>query len=296
MKVWNMTSTFGAYGFNKSHSVSYAMIAYWQMYLKVHHPIEFYYASLATAQDAEKRDMFINEAKRKGVPFLPLHPNRSSKTFSLESGGIRYGLMQVHGIGGKTADLLIEARPLAGWEDVLAIKGIGVKTVELFKEYIERGDDLFQLEPMKKHLEKLRERVSAIGLVELLALADHEPVDTRREHLVAGFVVSRNYRQEEKLSVQARDASKAGAKSSTVILYIRDESGESFPVVVPGKVAIPKTREIWEGKAGDVYLLRGRLPEHGKFYLCNGIANTAIQDDRRSDNETSEASQLRLTI
>jgi hypothetical protein len=71
-----------------------------------------------------------------------------------------------------------------------------------------------------------------------------------------------------------------------VIVYIRDESGESFPVVLPGRVAGKKTKEIWEGESNDIYLIRGRLPDHGKFFLANGVANTGYQDrTREGENE-----------
>lgn len=285
------TSTFGAYGFNKSHSVSYAMIAYWQMYLKQHYPTEFYYGALAVERDAEKRDLFIQEARRKGVRFLPVDPNRSTRTFSLEPDGIRYGLTQIKGVGDATATMIEEARPIGSWGDLLEIRGIGARTVDLFREAYGKGDDLFDLRPQAETLRARRAELGAISIGQLLKVADSGSIDTRQEFLVAGHVISRNYRQEEKLSVQAKSADRVGAKSDTVIVYIRDESGESFPVVIPGWLGGKKTREIWEGESHDIYVIRGRLPEHGKFYLANGLVNT---DYQRRRNDTVQAKQLPL--
>lgn len=292
-EVWMKTSTFGAYGFNKSHSVSYSLISYWQMYVKKHYPTEFYFSALAVEGDAEKRDLFIQEAKRSGVKFLPVSPNRSGWNFTLEPEGIRYGLTQVKGIGEKTADLLIEARPFKSWEEVGEVRGIGKKTIDLFKASRDRGDDLFGLEAQAEMLSERRQRTGAKGIAELLAVADSMPIDTGQEHQIIGHIISRNYRQEEKLSTQAKSADKVGAKSDTVILYIRDNSGESFPVVVPGWLGRRKTKEIWEADAGDIYLLRGKLPDHGKFFLANGLANTDWQ--RRNDGQ-QETGQLQLTV
>ena len=275
--VWMKTSTFGAYGFNKSHSVSYAIIAYWQMWIKIHYPTEFYYASLAIEQDADRRNMFVQEAKRRGVEFLPINPNRSGKTFTLEPGGIRYGLTQVKGIGDKTADLLIEQRPFTSWDEILKIKGVGEKTIELFKAARFRGDDLFDLEAAAGVIRERRAESDAISLTELMVLATTEPIDTTAEVTIAGHIVSRNYRQEEKISVQAKSKERAGAKSDTVIIYVRDESGESFPVVVPGWLGNRKVKEIWEAEKDDVYLIRGKLPHHGKFFLANGLVNSDWQ-------------------
>ena len=276
-EVWMMTSTFGAYGFNKSHSVAYSLIAYWQMYTKRHYPIEFYFASLAAERDQDKRNLFVNEAKRRGVSFLPVSPNRSTKTFSLEEDGIRYGLTQISGIGDKTADLMIEARPFKGWEDVLAVKGIGAKTIEVMRESWGKGGDLFGLEAKSETLRNSRHSTSSISVSDLIDVVDKGYINTSREHFVSGHVISRNYRQEEKLSVQAKSSSRVGVKSDTVIVYIRDELGESFPVVIPGWLGSRKTREIWEGEDNDIYVIRGRLPKHGKFYLATGLANTDYQ-------------------
>lgn len=294
-EVWMKTSTFGAYGFNKSHSVAYSVIAYWQMYIKRRYPAEFYYGCLATEGDPERRDLFIMEAKRRGVKFLPVDPNRSGKGFTIEEEGIRYGLTQVKGIGEATANAIIAARPITSTADLLAIKGIGAKTAELFEVALERGDDLFQLNELAREISKVREEVGAESVLYLRQVADREPVDTTAEYLIAGHVISRNYRQEQKLSVQAKDASQVGAKSDTVIIYIRDESGESFPVVVPGWLGKQKTKEIWEADKHDVYVLRGKLPAHGKFFLCSGLANTRYQKEQESDSEESPG-QLRLSF
>ncbi|MEK0324927.1 MAG: DNA polymerase III subunit alpha [Nitrosopumilus sp.] len=283
--VWMATSTFGAYGFNKSHSVSYAMIAYWQMYVKMYYPTEFYYAVLAVEGDQDKRNLFINEAKRKGVNFLPVDPNLSDLVFSLQDEGIRYGLTQISGIGEKTARLIQDARPINGREDLLAIKGIGAKTADLFDDSLAKGGDLFDLEAEAQKLVDVRVAQNAWSVLQLREYADSGHVDTHREFIIAAHIISRNYRQEQKLSVQAKNASLVGAKSDTVIVYIRDESGESLPVVIPGYVAARKTREIWEAEKDDIYLLRGKLPAHTKFFLCSGIANTAYQDRRNSNGE-----------
>lgn len=291
MDVWLKTSTFGAYGFNKSHSVAYSVIAYWQMFVKRHYPQEFYYAALATEHDVELRNLFVMEAKRKGVPFLPIDPNRSAKTFALERDGIRYGLTQIKGVGDKTADLIIESRPIANRDDLLKIRGVGAKTADLFASAFKKGDDLFGLREQAASIARVRDTSKSLGIVQLRRVAETEPVETEREHQIAGHIISRNYRQEQKLSVQAKSADQVGAKSDTVIVYIRDESGESFPIVVPGWLANQKTKEIWEGQKLDVYIIRGRLPSHGKFFLANGLANVNWQEERQ--NETV-AAQLQL--
>ena len=299
-EVWLKTSTFGAYGFNRSHSVAYSMVAYWQMHVKRHYPVEFYYAALANEKDEDLRHLLIREAWRRGVKFLAVDPELSDLQFSIEPEGIRYGLTQIKGVGGTTANRIIDSRPFDSWDDVGEVKGIGAKTIEVFKAAASRGDDLFELRTEDERITSIRQQCEAISLTDLQMIADSDPVDPG-EVLVAGQVISRNYRQEAKLATQAKHG-KTGQKSDTVILYIRDESGVSFPVVVNGRLGNAKEREIWEGTSKDVYLIRGRLPEHGKFMLASGIANTTMQDTRRKANggETTVArsitGQLSLTL
>ena len=299
-EVWMATSTFGAYGFNRSHSLSYSMLSFWQMYVKRHYPREFYYAALKNESDADKRNLFIGEAWRKGVRFLPIDPDKSGLSFTLEPEGIRYGLQQIRGVGAKTAQLIMESRPFKSWDDLRSVKGVGPKTIEVFRAAHDAGDDLFGLRDSARQLEDVRVKTGAMNIRSLLQAAERP--DTQREYLVAGHVVSRNYRQEEKLATQAKSSSKVGAKSDTVILYIRDEEGESFPVVVVGWLAKRKAIEIWEGESDDIYLIRGKLPDHGKFYLANGLANVGWQDRKKTGgtNETATtkdtARQLPLQI
>lgn len=118
-RIWNFIATSSTYSFNQSHSVSYSLLAFWCMYLKIHYPAEFYAASLSKIGDGKdslwKRTRMILDAKRNGVEVLPpvLDQSRGtwSVTSSLKSGSsektLLGGLRQVHGIGDKTADLIL---------------------------------------------------------------------------------------------------------------------------------------------------------------------------------------------
>lgn len=64
--VWDQLSSFGSYGFNKSHSVEYSMITYWDMWMKIHYPKEFLCATL-TYGDKDKKEEYIEEARRLGL-------------------------------------------------------------------------------------------------------------------------------------------------------------------------------------------------------------------------------------
>lgn len=132
-RVWVRMATAGTYAFNVAHSVSYSMLAYWTMWLKIHHPVAFYAASLRS-YDKDQQYWLLRDGLRHGVEVTPPHPNRSDTTWGVADGRVVAGLQQIPGIGEKTAQAIIKDRTENGeyedWEDLTRVKGIGAKTVE----------------------------------------------------------------------------------------------------------------------------------------------------------------------
>ncbi len=110
-KLFALTEKFGGYGFNKSHSAAYAMIAYQTAYLKAHYPVQFMAALLT--QDMGNQDKTIkNIAECKGmeIEILPPDVNESQADFSVVGGKIRFGLAAVKNVGLKAVESVIEER------------------------------------------------------------------------------------------------------------------------------------------------------------------------------------------
>lgn len=101
--IWSAICTFGSWAFNKSHSVSYSIISYWTMWLKVYHPIEYYCAMASTMNKDEKVKRIIKEYIREGFKLLPIDINRSKSTFSIDDNNLRLGFVQIKGLGEKSA-------------------------------------------------------------------------------------------------------------------------------------------------------------------------------------------------
>ena len=122
--LFEQISQFGEYGFNKSHSAAYAMVAYQTAYLKAHYPVE-YFCALMTSEsgDTAKIIRYIGYCREKGVPILPPDVNESRFAFHPSGKAIRFGLSAVKGVG-ETAVLSIqEARgdsPFASVADFLS--------------------------------------------------------------------------------------------------------------------------------------------------------------------------------
>lgn len=114
-KLFMLIEKFGGYGFNKSHSAAYAMIAYQTAYLKAHYPVQFMAALLT--QDMGNQDKTIKniaECREMGIEILPPDINESRADFSVVGGKIRFGLAAVKNVGLKAMESLIEERERNG--------------------------------------------------------------------------------------------------------------------------------------------------------------------------------------
>ena len=110
-KIWKDWEAFTQYAFNKSHSVCYAYIAYQTGYLKANYPSEFMAAVLScNLTNADKISIFMDESKHMGLAVLGPDVNESrSKFFVNKSGGLRFGLSAIKGVGaGAVADIVNE--------------------------------------------------------------------------------------------------------------------------------------------------------------------------------------------
>jgi DNA polymerase-3 subunit alpha len=115
-RIFNLMEEFAGYGFNKSHSCAYALLAYQTAYMKTHYPVEFM-AALLTSEtgNAEKAVKYINEARGMSISILPPDVNESDLYFTPVGECIRFGLAAIKNVGENTAKAIRESR-LAGGE------------------------------------------------------------------------------------------------------------------------------------------------------------------------------------
>lgn len=110
-KIFSLMAQFSDYGFNRSHSVAYAYLAFQTAYLKAHYPEHFYAAVLSSeAQDAAKVFKYSKELRAQKIALLPPDVNESNIGFTPLSGAIRYGLTAIKGLGNSAVKAICEAR------------------------------------------------------------------------------------------------------------------------------------------------------------------------------------------
>jgi DNA polymerase-3 subunit alpha len=109
--LYNLIEKFAGYGFNKSHSAAYALIAYQTAVLKAHYPLEFLAALLnSEINHTASLAKHIMEARDQGIKLLPPDINQSDRDFTVEDGKVRFGLAGVKNVGVGAILEVLEAR------------------------------------------------------------------------------------------------------------------------------------------------------------------------------------------
>ncbi len=113
--IFDLMAKFAGYGFNKSHSAAYALIAYQTAYLKAHYPSQFLAALLSCDVDnTDKVVKYINECKQMEIDVLPPDLNESFDDFTVINDRIRFGMAAVKNVGGAALESIIEEREQNG--------------------------------------------------------------------------------------------------------------------------------------------------------------------------------------
>ncbi|MBW3596574.1 MAG: DNA polymerase III subunit alpha [Planctomycetes bacterium] len=119
-EIWSLIVKFAGYGFNKSHSTAYALVAYQTAYLKAHYPVEFMAALLSgdiPGRNFKRKDSMVEhleDCARMGMEVVPPNVNHSDADFSVKEGNIHFGMSAVKACGGSASEAIEEARRKGG--------------------------------------------------------------------------------------------------------------------------------------------------------------------------------------
>ncbi|MGW0815295.1 DNA polymerase III subunit alpha [Streptomyces viridiviolaceus] len=125
-RTWEIVEAFGSYGFCKAHAVAFAVPTYQSAWLKAHHPAAFYAGLLTHDPGMYPKRLLLADARRRGVPILPLDVNKSgaahrielvSESRGVKVWGLRLALSDVHGISEAEAARIAEGQPYASLLD-----------------------------------------------------------------------------------------------------------------------------------------------------------------------------------
>jgi DNA polymerase-3 subunit alpha len=143
VELFTLIEKFAGYGFNKSHSAAYALVAYQTAYLKAHYPLEFLAAVLnSEINNTTALAKHIMEARDQGIELLPPDINKSDRDFTVENGKVRYGLAGVKNVGVGAIHAILDARrsePFQSFRDVLERINLGRVNRKVLEALIQAG-------------------------------------------------------------------------------------------------------------------------------------------------------------
>ncbi len=114
-KIFELMEYFAGYGFNKSHSTTYALLAYRTAYLKANYPRHFMAALLTIeSPNPDKLALYLNECRDLGVPVLPPDVNASELAFTVTGAGVRFGLAAIKNVGEGAIVSILASRATRG--------------------------------------------------------------------------------------------------------------------------------------------------------------------------------------
>ena len=173
-RLFDLILKFAGYGFTKSHSVAYSLIAYKQAYLKKHYPLVFFKHLLTSVIGSEsKTSEYIKEASSQGINIIKPTINLSEEVYSIKDNSLVFPLSNIKSIGKVTSSTILEERKNGVFTDIyntisrLTKRGIGIKTLEtlvyagVFKEFFHNRatliynlDNLFNYGELTKDMDE----------------------------------------------------------------------------------------------------------------------------------------------
>jgi len=137
-QIWSEICTFGGWGMNKSHTVSYSIISYWCAWMKRYYPLEYFAACLRNAKDDQQAMEILREADQEGFRYVAFDPERSAVDWAVVDGELIGGFKNLHGFGPAKSVKAIEQRRL-GKLDLEKLKKHEIKFSQLYPMHANWG-------------------------------------------------------------------------------------------------------------------------------------------------------------
>lgn len=152
-ELFEKMAKFAKYGFNKSHSAAYALIAHQTAFLKANYPLAFMSALLSLDKDhTDKVVQYIDRCRHMNIEILPPDIRRSRRDFSVESGAIRFALGAIKGVGDAAIEAIMKAKEghaLNTFEEFFRVVDLQKVNKKVIEQLIKSGAFDFDPSPRK---------------------------------------------------------------------------------------------------------------------------------------------------
>ncbi len=194
-ELWNLIVAFAGYGFNKSHSTAYGLIAYETAYLKAHYPVEFMAALLSCGMESSERIAeHVDDSRRQNIEVLPPDVNTSEVEFAVVGDKISFGMGAIKGVGEAALESMVAERNANGpFRDIFDLTE-RIDTKALNKSALETlikvgaldslpGNRAQQLEVVERAVQSAvsKAKDKASGQMNLFGGDDEEELDSKGE-------------------------------------------------------------------------------------------------------------------
>ena len=251
-KIFDEMMDFANYAFNKSHAVSYAVVAYQTAYLKYYYPVEFMAALMTSVIDnSSKVSEYIMVCRSMGIELLPPDINEGYAGFSVSGGAIRYGLSAIKSIGKNVIDVIVRNR-------------------EEFGPYKDLKDFIYRLTNKEINRRSLENFIKS-GALDCLP-------GTRKQKMLASMELVEQKNQEKKLDI---------AGQMSLFDLMGEEERKTYEVGFQDVGEYEKEELLaYEKEVLGIYLSGHPMEQYRQIWEKNATARTI---DFNVDDETGEA-------
>ena len=243
-QIWAEICTFGAWGMNKSHTVSYAIISYWCAWLKAYHPLEYFAACLRNAKDDKQAIEILREADQEGYKYTAFDPARSAVDWAVVNGELIGGFKNLHGYGPANSVKAIAQRDL-GKLDLEKLKKHEIKFSQLY--------------PMHANWSHVYDDPTCVGCRPNSQFSKIKELPARGDVLILVQVDRKELRDEnETVRVARRDGRRLQGQTLFLDVFVSDDSG--IPITLRFDRHTFKrlgARAAEHVKKGDILMVRG---------------------------------------
>jgi len=279
---WDDICQFGMWAFNRSHSVAYAMVSYWCLWLKAHHPLEFAAATLDAEGDTFKQVTMLKELRDEGIGYVPIDPKLSTDRWQVAEGHLIGPLTAIKGIGPAKMRAIMDARTTG--EELPA---------SLSKMLEGRRTAIDTLSPISDAVSKLHPDLRAINIASTpVPIIEAIPGAFRHPIMVIGVIKSvAPLNENEPARVAKRNGRVLTGPTEAVNLFIRDDSGDviyckigRYDFASIGRGFLEKCRP---GKS--IYAIKGEVPPDFRMIKVARVMYLGEIDDDVVTKEVIEA-------
>lgn len=245
--IWGEICTFGAWGMNASHTVSYAIISYWCAWMKRYHPLEYAAAALRNAKDDEQTVEILRELVAEGGQYIPFDIERSGVNWGVADGKLVGGFMNLVGYGPAKASAAVEAR------------NAGTMTPAMREKILAAQIKFTELHPLHAAYGAYFSDPEAQGIRPGSHVTELADMPDKGDVLALVRVVRKEQRDENETIRAARRGKRLAGPTLFLDIFVTDDSGVPYTLRIDRFSYVPLGERCAEHlREGDDLLVRGR--------------------------------------